>query len=65
MKTSADYRIENVRTVVLNGQKKKAFDAYVKTDGAFVFQGAYTASVRTANKNLWLIPNESYTGRME
>ena len=67
MKTSNDYRIERVRTLTLNGKKIKAFDAYVKQgDGsgnfAFVFQGAFSAPARTANKNLWLIPNESDTG---
>jgi hypothetical protein len=65
MKTAADYRIENVKTVVLNGKKVKTFQSYVKQGDAFIFQGAYTAPPRTANKNLWLIPNESDTGRME
>lgn len=65
MKTAADYRIENVQTVILNGKKVKAFQAYVKQGDAFVFQGAYTAPVRTANKSLWLIPNESDTGAVE
>ena len=69
MKNSGDYRIERVRTLILDGKKVKAFDAYVKQgDGcgnsAFVFQGTYTASSRTANKTLWLIPNESDTGSM-
>ena len=62
MKTPVDYRIENIREVSFNGKKVKAFDSYVKQGDAFVYQGAYTAPVRTAAKNLWLIPNESDTG---
>ena len=65
MKTAADYRIENVRAVTFNGRKVKAFDAYVKQGNAFVFRGAFTAPARTANKNLWLIPNETDTGSVE
>ena len=65
MKTSQDYRIENIRETFFNGKKVKAFNAYVKSGGAFVFIGAYTAPVRTANKNLWLIANESDTGSVE
>lgn len=65
MKTAADYRIEKVQIIILNGKQVKAFHAYVKQGDAFVFQGAYTAPIRTANKNLWLIPNESDTGSVE
>ena len=65
MKTTYDYRIERVRTLTLNGKKVRAFDAYVKQGDCFVFQGAFTAPARTANKNLWLIPNESDTGSVE
>lgn len=65
MKTSNDYRIERIRTLTLNGKKVKAFDAYVKQGDAFIFCGAFSAPARTANKNLWLIPNESDTGSIE
>jgi len=65
MKTSSDYRIERIRALTLNGKKVKAFDAYVKQNDAFVFQGAFSAPARAANRNLWLIPNESDTGPME
>ena len=70
MKTAADYRIENVEKLTLGEKVVKSFDAFVRqTDefgrDEFVFAGAYTAPVRTANKNLWLIPNESDTGIME
>ena len=46
MKTSSDYRIERIRALTLNGKKVKAFDAYVKQDSAFVFQGASNESIR-------------------
>ena len=65
MKTVADYRIENIRKLTINDKNVKAFDAYVKQGAAFVFFGAYTAPVKTANKDLWLIPNESDTGSVD
>lgn len=65
MKSAADYRIENVRTITFNGKNVKAFDVYAKQGDSFVFQGAYTAPAKTAIKNLWLIPNESDTGSVE
>lgn len=65
MKTAADYRISNVQEAVCFGRKVKVFDSYVKHGDSFVYQGAYTAPIRTANKNLWLIPNESDTGSVE
>ena len=64
-KDSTKYRIDSIRAVTYNGRKVKAFDAYVKQGDAFVFQGAYIAPARTANKNLWLIPNESDTTGMD
>ena len=64
MKSAADYRIEAIQTIELNGKKVKGFKAYVKQGDAFVFLGGYTAPIRTANKNLWLIPNESDTGKV-
>jgi len=64
MKTAADYRIENIRKVSYNGKNFKMFDVYTKQGDAFVYCGAYTAPVRTANKSLWLIPDESNTGSM-
>ena len=64
MKTAADYRIEGIRTIEFNGKKVKAFQSFVKQGDAFVFQGGYTAPLRTANKNLWLIPDESNTGKV-
>ena len=65
MKTAADYRIEDVKTVFLDGKKVKAFNVFVKQGHVFVFIGAYTAPAKTAAKNLWLIPNESDTGATE
>ena len=65
MKTAEDYRIERVRELTLNGKKVKAFDALIKRGDAFVFMGAYTAPVKTANKNLWLIPDEQNAGSVE
>jgi len=65
MRNASDYRIENVQKITLDGKKVKAFRAYVKQGNTFVFMGAYTAPIRTANKNLWLIPNESDTGSSE
>lgn len=64
-KDATQYRIESIRTVTNNGRKVKAFDAYVKQGSEFVFQGVFTAPARTANKNLWLIPNESDTTGMD
>jgi len=64
MKTAADYRIERIRKINFNGKNVKAFDAYTKQGNAFVYCGAYTAPARTANKSLWLIPDESNTGSM-
>ena len=64
-KDANQYRIERIRTLTLNGRKVKAFDAFVKQGGAFVFCGAFSAPVRTANKNLWLIANESDTTGMD
>lgn len=65
MKSADDYRIENIRKITYNGKSVKAFDAYVKQGDVFVFDGAHTAPVKTANKNLWLIPNERDTGIIE
>ena len=65
MKTAADYRIERVRKLTFNGKNVKAFDAFIKRGEAFVFMGAYTAPVRTANKNLWLIPDEQNAGSVD
>ena len=65
MKTATDYRIENIRKVNFNKKNVKMFDVYLKQGNAFVYSGAYTAPVRTANKSLWLIPDASNTGSME
>lgn len=69
-KDATQYRIENIRTVTYNGKKCKIFQAYEKRNGAlggheFVFIGTYKAPARTANKNLWLIANESDTTGMD
>ena len=64
-KDATQYRIENVRLIVFNGRKRKVFDAYERKGDAFIFCGAYTAPVRTANKNLWLIANEFDTTGMD
>lgn len=65
MKSATDYRIERIRAIVYNGRQVKAFDVFEKQGDAFIFVGAYTAPVRTANKHLWLIPNERDTGSVE
>lgn len=55
-KTQADYRIEQIQRATVNGRAVKLFKVYAKKGDAFVFMGQFTAPARTANKNLWLIP---------
>lgn len=66
MKTAADYRIERIEKATVNEKQVKTFLAYVnQAPSGFVFLGAFTAPVKTADKNLWLIANESDTGSIE
>ena len=58
-KTAADYRIEEITKATVNGKKVKMFKVFAKNGDAFVFLGHFTAPVKTANKNLWLIGNEA------
>lgn len=54
MKTAADYRIESVQRVTLNGSPKKLFRAFVKlNNGTFVFAGNFSAPASTPNADLW------------
>ena len=45
-------KIENIRKATVNGRKVKMFDLRELIDGAWVFQGTFSAPQRTANKNL-------------
>jgi hypothetical protein len=47
-------RIENIRTVKLNGKNVKVFDLYEYNadQKAYVFAGQYSAPAKTANKDL-------------
>ena len=60
MKTSEDYKISSVRTIVLNGKKCKEFSAYTPHkngigETVLHFVGSFTAPAKTANKDLWLV----------
>ena len=57
MNTAADYRIESIRKVTLNGAAHKAFKAFKKQGDAFVFVGEFSAPAKTANCDLWKIAN--------
>ena len=54
-KTAADFRVESVQKATVNGSSVKLFKAFEKQGSAFVFVGQFSAPVRTANKNLWMI----------
>lgn len=45
-----DHRIEEIRIIIWNGKKVKAFDSYDKNN---VFEGTFTASLRTAKNAMW------------
>jgi len=45
-------RITDIQKATINGRKVKLFKVYRLTGGAYVFDGQFTAPVRTANKNL-------------
>lgn len=47
------YRISDIHRVTLNGVKVKLFKYFIKVGDAFVFQGAYSAPVKTSNRNLY------------
>ena len=65
MKTAADYHIEVVQKINVGGVAKKSFRAYKKEGDRFVFVGAYIVPAKTANRDLWLTPNESDTESVE
>jgi hypothetical protein len=54
-KTAADFRIEDIRAVTLNGTKKLAFKAFERKGDAFVHVGQFSAPARTAKRDLWKI----------
>jgi hypothetical protein len=51
------YIIQNVQKITFNGRQVKTFKAYKQCESGLVFQGTFTADVRTANKNLHLFIN--------
>ena len=52
---ASDFRIEDIRNVTLNGSKAIIFKAFSKQDDVFVFCGEFSAPVRTAKRDLWMI----------
>jgi hypothetical protein len=53
--TAADFRIENVQNVNLNGKQAKIFKAYRNAGTHFEFVGQFSAPAKTAKKSLWRI----------
>ena len=45
-----DHRIENIREIIWNNKRVRAFDSYDKDN---VFEGTLTASLRTPKSSLW------------
>jgi hypothetical protein len=45
-----DHRIENIREIIWNNKRVRAFDSYDKNN---VFEGTFTASLRTPKNALW------------
>ena len=45
-----DHRIENIREIIWNNKRVRAFDSYDKDK---VFEGTFTASLRTPKSSLW------------
>lgn len=45
-------KITNIRRATINGRAVKLFDVRRLIDGAWVFQGAFSAPARTANRDL-------------
>lgn len=45
-----DHRIEDIRVIIWNGKKVKAFDSYDKNN---IFEGTFTASIRTSKNAMW------------
>ena len=45
-----DHRIENIREIIWNNKRVRAFDSYDKNN---VFEGTFTASLRTPKYALW------------
>ena len=54
-KTAADFRIEQVQKATVAGRQVKLFSAFKKQGDAFIHVGKFSAPIKTANKNLWLI----------
>jgi hypothetical protein len=49
---TAQYRIQGIQKVRLNGKEVKAFEVLELKGDAYVFIGTRTAPAKTANKNL-------------
>ncbi len=45
-----DHRIEEIRIIIWNGKRVKAFDSYDKNN---VFEGTFTTSLKTAKNAMW------------
>jgi hypothetical protein len=45
-------KVENIRRVILNGRPVKLFDLRRRQDNAWVFQGTYSAPLRTPDSKL-------------
>lgn len=59
MKTAADYRIDQAEKVRINGAIKKAFRAFERRGGEFIYIGSFTAPAKTANSKLWEIARDA------
>jgi hypothetical protein len=55
-----DHRIENIREIIWNNKRVRAFDSYDKNN---VFEGTFTASLRTPKYALWEVV-EKITGEV-
>ena len=45
-------KVTDIKTITLNGHKKKIFAVWERSGSAWVFAGSYSAPHKTANKNL-------------
>lgn len=54
MKTEADYRIENIEIVTVNGRMRKLFTAFERQGDAFVCIGKFSVPHTVADGNLWI-----------
>ena len=53
--TANDFRIEDVRTAIVNGRKVKLFKAYWRGRNAHYFAGEFSAPSRTPKRDLWKV----------